>query len=209
MREITTTTKVYKLDELSPDVQTKAVEAVQAMLHKTWDDADNDQVRETIVWELAAKLHAPGYDTYGPGDFPGIDGVTIDGWSLDRTQSLAVSGRLDRVNAPALPWVDGIECIELSSRRSASTMVNPVDADAGCTCSADWTEHDPDNADCASLAAGPTDAQRDTLAQAVYNAVSAAWSAGEKEAEYMTGEERAREYATGNDREFTEDGELY
>lgn len=201
-------TRVYKFDELTDAAKERAIEAIREKLGSDWwDSADNDGVEATMVSTLAENLRTPGWDTHGVGDFPGIDGVQVDGWDIGRHQALAVSGTLTRETAPGLPWVDGIDHIALKGYRSDSTTVDLVEADPDCTCSPDHYL-DPHDAGCPALADNPATAeQRVTLEEAVRDVLSGAWSAGEKEAEYKTGEERAREVADNH--EFTEDGLLY
>ncbi len=206
MRDVTT--RVYRFDELTDTAKERAVDVIREKLGGDWwDSVDLDDVQDAMVYTLAEELRAPGWDTYGVGDFPGIDGVQVDGWDIERHQSLALSGTLTRDNAPALPWVDGIEQVELTGHRSDATSVNLVDADPECTCSPD-TYLQPHDEGCPSLLDNPaTEQQRVTLEEAVRDAIRAAWSAGESEGEYKSGEERAREVA--DDHEFTDEGELY
>jgi hypothetical protein len=185
MREITT--KVYKFDELNAAAQADAIDKIRDSLSAGWDSHDNDDIREVMVYMLAEKFQAPGWDTYGPGDFPGIDRVTMDGFDMDRYDSLALSGTVDRDNAPALPWVDGIDSVEMTSHRSDATMISVRDDD--------------------DAAVPATDDQRNAMEQSIRDAISAAWQAGEKECEYKTGEEWARELAA--DREFLANGEPF
>src|SRR3954469_2995004 len=99
----------YTFAELTDSAQAKAVEAVAEKLGGDWfDESDNDTIREDIVWELGRTLKAPGWDIEGAGDFRGIAGVTLDGWDLGQGDHLALKGTLDRDNAPALPWADGV-----------------------------------------------------------------------------------------------------
>lgn len=206
MREVTT--RVYTFDELAPAAQERAIEATREMLARTWDGHDNEDISNVLTCTLAEKFGTPGWDTFGVADFPGIDGVRIDGWSLDERQALGVTGSLDRVNAPALPWVDSVDSVVLhSSRQDRITNIEVMAADPACTCppSLDWSVHEDE---CPVVADSTvTDEQRNALEQAVRDALSAAWTAAEKEGDYKTGEEYAREVAA--DREFTEDGELY
>lgn len=199
---------MFDFDELSEPAQARAIEVLRENLAGPWwDGEDIDTVQDAIVHALAQKLGTVGASRHGPADFAGITGVRLDGWDLERQHSIAVSGILDRDNAAALPWVDGLDHVELSGHRSHSTEVTVQDATAECTCSADHylLPHDDD---CPSLGPSPVTAdQRDALEDAVRDALSAAWTAGEREAEYRTGEERARAVATNY--QFTEDGELY
>lgn len=206
MREVTT--RVYRFAELTDAAKERAIESIREKLGGAWwDSGDNDDVRAVMVYTLAEKLRTPGWDTFGVGDFPGVDGVQVDGWDIERHQALAVTGTLTRETAPALPWVDGIDHVALKGHRSDSTTVELVESDPDCTCSPDHylQPHDPG---CPTLADNPATAeQRATLEQAVRDALSAAWSDGEKEAEYKTGEEWARQVADTH--EFTADGLLH
>ena len=199
------TDRAYRFDELTDAAKERAVQSLRERLSGAWwDSADTDDVTATMVYTLAEKLGAPGWDTYGVSDFPGIDGVEVDGWDIQRNQSLALSGKLDRDNAPALPWVDGIEYVELHGHRSDSKTVTLVDDEPECTCSPDHYLR-PHDEGCPSLEDNPaTDEQRSALESAVREAISDTWSAGESEGEYMSSEERAREVA--DDYEFTKDG---
>lgn len=201
-------TRVYKFDELTDAAKERAIESVREKLGGAWwDGGDNDDVQATMVYTLAENLRTPGWDTFGVADFPGVDGVTVDGWDVERHQSLAVSGTLTRETAPGLPWADGIDHVALTGYRSDSTTVELVESEPDCKCSPDHYL-DPHDAGCPALADNPATAeQRGTLEQAVRDALSAAWTGGEKEAEYKTGEEWARQVA--DDREFTEDGNLH
>jgi hypothetical protein len=213
MREVTTsvTTEVFTFDELTEEAQAKAVEVVREWLAGPgWDDDDNDAVKNAMVWELAAKLGTPGVHEHGEADFPGIDGVRCDGWSLDRGRLLLLSGALTRDNAPSLPWVEGIAQVELEVHQSDRLMVTVVDADPDCTCGDvdPWvSSHDED---CPTAQPCPvTDAQRGALERAVRDLISEAWMAGEKEAEGRTSEEFARDEIDAQGYEFTADGQLY
>lgn len=192
MREITI--KLYELDELSPDARARAIETLREKLGGDWwDSADDDDIRDVMVATLAEKLGTPGVHDFGVSDFPGIPFVTVDGWSLDQRQALAVSGGLERGNAPALPWTDEFDSVTLTSERSDGTR---IDVNLSCTCP-------DDHVMCAGLERGD---DTGPMEQAVRDALSAAWSAGEKEAEHKASEESAVAAAEG--REFTEDGDL-
>lgn len=187
-REIVTT--VYSYGELTSDAQAKAIESVCEMLVASWDSDEIEAVGQTMVYTLAEKLRSPGWDTYGPVDFPGIDGVTLDGWDLERGQYLVLSGHLDRDNAPALPWADGVESVRLDPKRDYTVVwAEPAD-------DAPWPE-----------TAGYISAC-EALVTAVKDAMHAAWVAGRDESEYLTGEEYAREWIDGNEPEFDESGSL-
>lgn len=206
MRVITTSVTVYTFDELSDDAKEKAIESVREFLARAWDSSDTEQLAEAIVYTLAEKLGSPGWDTYGSGDFPGIDGVTMKGWDLDRGQSIDLDGAFTRDNAPALPWVDGIERVELNGRR---LNVFLVDTEPDCTCPQDnWLV--PHDAGCPSLTpVQVSDEARSKLEQAARDAVSAAWHGGRTELEWMESDEYVKDHIEANEYEFTEEGEQY
>jgi hypothetical protein len=256
----TITIDVYPFEELSEQAQQRAIEAVREKLSGDWwDFSDNDDVAAVMVAELARLLGTPGAADYGVYDFPGIPGVQLDGWSLDRGQNIAVSGRLNRDNAPNLPWADGISHVSLSAHRSNFTTIDVDDDDEpDCTCNPSRppvrmlrrvvtrrpsravltvrreierrtslrtllgapvpmppylavVEREPGcEPDCATRTApAVTDEQRDTLEQAVRDAISGAWQAGKNEEEYRSSRDYAHERIEHSDYEFTADGDLH
>jgi hypothetical protein len=207
---ITTHTTVYALDELSPEARAKAVEDFAAKLGgEWWDSHDAERVSETIVYDLAARLEAPGWDRWGVGDFPGIDGVKLTGWDIERGQSVMFDGRLTRANAPALPWVEGIDAIELDAKRDY-TSVSVEESEPVCTCTGDVSWLAPHLDDCPSNVPNPsTPEQHRTLVEAVKDAMHGAWKAGRDEGEYISSEENAVQCIEANEHRFLEDGSLY
>lgn len=188
MRTITTSTTVYTLGELDESAQEKAIAGVAGKLGGDWwDSNDNDDVRDVMVWTLAEQLGTARGDDEAISDYSGIPDITVDGWDLDRGQILLLSGTLTRENAPALPWADGLDAIEIKSHRDYNTYA----------CGSD------------TLTCEEVDAIGAGAVQAVRDAVHAAWKAGSDEAEYKAGEEYAREWIESNEAEFTVDGELY
>lgn len=138
--------------------------------------------------------------------FPGIDRVTVHEWDLDRGQVLALSGWLDRDNAPGLPWVEGIESVQLTPIRRGGTEVDVVTSEPECTCPAETWRHEPD---CAPVTSPVVPDQVAALHDAVADAIHAAWAAGRDELEYRSSAEHARHRAHNDDFEFTVDGEPY
>lgn len=182
MRTVTVVTTLYTFGELTQQAQQKAVEDVRDKLNSDWwDEHSNQQLRETIVYCLADWLRSPGYDKYGEGDFPGIDGVELIGWDLERGESLEFKGKLDRDNAPFLPWIDGLHTVQLGEDGTHSSVYVEADEDIDTT----------------------------LMRDAVDNAISAAWHAGRRQMDYMESEEHARDYIEGTEPEFTVDGNLY
>lgn len=209
-REIITRTTVYRFDELSEDAKAKALEKVREKLSGDWwDQSDNDDIAATMLHTLAAELRSPGWDTHGDDDFPGITGVTIEGWDVEARQSIAVNGQLTRDNAPALPWIDGIDAVELEAKRSDHTLYSLLETEPECTCpDTSWlAPHEPG---CPFNAPNPaTEAERIALEQAAREAVQAAWQAGYFEMEHKTSEEYAKGWIEANGAEFLEDGTLH
>lgn len=187
MREITPDPfKVFTLDELEPAARKRAIETVAEKLGGDWwDESNNESISDTIVYALAEAFKTPGWDTFGAGDFPGIPGVKLDGWDLDRGDSLTLSGTLTRENAPALPWDDTVEEVHLAATRWNGTSVGVVTVD------------------------DRTDVDVRAIDEAVRDAIEAAKRAGREEMAYMSSEEYATEEIEANGREFYADGSLY
>ncbi len=189
MRTITTHTSVtvYTLDELSDSAKTQAVENVREKLGgEWWDESDNDDIRDVMMWTLAEQLGTPGHLDYGIGDYPGIPNISIAGWDLDRGQNFLVTGSFTRENAPKLPWVDGLEYIKSEAKSDHNYL----------TCVSD------------TLTSDEVDAAGANAVQALRNALHAAWNAGREEMEYKSSKEYAREWIDANKAEFTENGDL-
>lgn len=180
----------YKFDELSDEAKGWAIEAVAGKLGGDWWDSDDvENVSETILYKLAEILQSPGWDKFGPGDFPGIGGVKLQGWDVDRGGNIQVSGELSRTNAPGLPWSDAVGNVLLESSHYG-TNVGVAEGDEDL----------------------PEAAQRDAclaLAQVVQDALSEALSAGHKQVEYIISEENARAHIEAIDPDFDEDGSLF
>lgn len=184
MRDITKT--VYTFEELSEAAQDRAVEHVcEKLAGSWWDSSDIDDVGDEIHLSFAEALRSPGHADYGPADFPGIDGVTLEAWDVDH-RTVAFRGVLTRDNAPALPWVDGLDVVWLRSGR-ASTTVDPLNADESEAC-----QHD-----------------HDKMISAVQDALYEAITAGRDAYEHKTSEESARNWCEDNEeQEYEEDGTL-
>lgn len=184
---------VYTLDELDERARARAIDYVAEK--RWWDRFDNGQIGETLVAAFAQRLGSPGWDEYGVSDFPGIPGVELFEWSMDRSQELTFKGTLTRDNAPALPWADGIEEVALEPRPDygIKSRVNV-------------------QLDVERERYGQDEALRDAarkMAEAVESALDETWQAGYAEMEYMCGEEAAEEDIRVNGREFYADGSLY
>ncbi len=182
--------EVYLLDELGPEARQKAIANVtNLMAGDWWDSFDNESVSETIVYAFAEALRTPGWDKYGEGDFPGIPGVALSGWDLDRDDAVAFDGVLERANAPQLPWIDEIVAVQLQSApRGGHTYVGVVVDDDGTSDLSDAVRR---------------------MQDMVTDEMFAAKETGRKQLEYLTSNERAEDDILANGREFTADGELY
>ena len=172
----------FKFDELSDEAKTVAVETVAGKLSGDWwDSADIECVSEAVVYHLAEAFKSPGWDTFGEGDFPGIAGVTLDGWDVDRGSYVAVSGRLDRDNAPALPWVESIDCVRLESSAYGTSVGVEADEAEGV----------------------------DDMQDAVRDALNEALITGRRVVEYIGSEENAREWIDNHEPDFHANGRLF
>lgn len=225
----------WKFTELDDETKAKAVENVAEKLGGDWwDEGDIESVRQVITYQLAEKVKAPDWDTYGSGDFPGIDGVKLDGWDIERGNHVALTGTLTRENAPGLPWVDGVGDVTLTSS-NYGTSVNVEEGDVPFVCTscgqdAVWDSGYAETKHHVIHVSGGTaddDVQDDdhepflleglpdrealcrTMEGAVKDAMRAALRAGREEAEYISSEEYAQEWINGNDPDFNEDGTLF
>jgi hypothetical protein len=192
---------VYHLDELEPAAREKAVEAIAAKLGgEWWDSSDIDDVSDVIRYTLANEFGTPGHGDYGVGDFPGIDGVTLDGWDLDGGGYLSLSGTLTRENAPRLPWTDGLVEVTLVGGRDYTSISVEIDED------------EVDLMNLPDLGRNRADRVRfigGEMGQAVRNAMSAALKSGRDEVAYRTSPEYAEGVIEANEYEFLEDGTPY
>lgn len=184
----------YSFEELSEEAQARAVGEIRERLGgEWWDSYDTDSIGEIMLYVLAEKLRSPGWDTYGPGDFPGIDALTVDSWDLDRGESYNLSGTLTRENAPALPWPED----------AGYARIGRTNIEWTCDYRDLWYADsypewmlDRDRPDCVAFW------------DAWDSAVSDAIAAGREEVEYQSSEERAGQYIECNAPEFDEDGSL-
>lgn len=215
MREIKLT--VYKLDELEPDAQQRAIELVAEKLGgEWWDESDNDDIADVIRYTLAHGFGTPGLGDWGVGDFPGIDGVELVGWDLGRSDYIALKGYLTRKNAPGLPWSDAVDSVTLEELREGTDVQVVMSED-----DSDEEAYEPDTytdnidghsylinvkpqvhaRDCAKCA--------EVVKEAVEDAMHEARRDGRKEIGYKSSEEYAKDDIEANEREFYEDGSLY
>lgn len=192
---------VYHLDELEPEARERAVEAIADKLASDWwDESDIDDISNVIVYALANEFGTPGHGEHGVADFPGIPGVGLDGWDLDRGSYVALRGTLTRENAPRLPWEDGIVEVTLTAGRGY-TWVD--------------VEIDEDEVDLMNLPDLPDNRRRRVgyieieMEEAVRNALHAALKSGRTEMEYKTGEENAVSMIEASGYEFEADGTPY
>ena len=180
---------VYTLDELEPEARRRAIGEVAEKLGSTWwDSNDNDDISDVMRYTLANQFGTPGHGDFGVGDFPGITGVTLQSWDLDRGNYIGLTGVLTRQNAPALPWTDGIEQVALREGN-------------------EYTSIDVEFDD--TLAEPDMELVNDQMTEAITDAMHEALRDGRAEMEYKTGEEYAAGFIEGNGLEFLEDGTQY
>lgn len=181
----------YKFDELSDDARDRALADVAAKLGgEWWDSFHDEQVSDSIMYRLASALRSPGWDSFGEGDFPGIDGVKLIGWDVGRGSHVQVSGRLTRENAPALPWSDAIDGVELGGDAYGTSVTVFESLD---------DERSQEALEQACM----------YFRQAVQDALAEALHAGREQADYMCSTEYAAQWIDGNDPEFYENGSLF
>lgn len=226
----------FTFDELSDQAKATAVESIAEKLGGDWWDSDDiERVSRTIVYKLGEVLTSPGWDTFGEGDFPGVAGVTLDGWDIERGQHVALNGDLTRENAPSLPWADGVASISLTALRHG-TLVSAAHADVAFICAQCGQESvweaaftgpglhhtidvsggtiDDEVSDADHVPTFPgglpdLEARCETVKDAVRDAMSAALTAGRAEADYIGSAENAQEWIDSNAPAFNEDGTVF
>lgn len=180
---------VYQLGELEEHAREKAIEAIAEKLGGDWWDSDDiDDVSDVIRYTLANEFGTPGHGDYGVADFPGIDGVKLDGWDLDRGSYVLLRGTLTRENAPRLPWTNGAVEVDLAAGRNGTSISVEFDT---------------------SLTDDDLELINDQIEDAVRAAMHAALKSGRKEMEYKTSAEYAKEAIEANGYEFLKDGTPY
>jgi hypothetical protein len=184
------TTTTYCWSELSTHAQDKAIEQIRELLAGAWwDESDNEDIAATMLYALADAFQSPGYDTHGEADFPGIEGLKVESWNLDRNE-YNLSGCLTPATAPALPWPEKAKQFVFKSHGSGAYV--EVEATEG-----EWVAWED---------------QIDPPAEfdnAINDAVAKALEAGQTEYDYKTGEEWARQRCEEDTDEFYDDGSLY
>lgn len=193
--------EVYQLDELEPVAREKAIEAIANKLGGDWwDSNDIDDVSDVIRYTLANEFGTPGHGNYGVGDFPGIDGVELDSWDMDRDGYVGLRGTLTRENAPRLPWQDGIVEVTLTAGRDYTSVSVDIDEDEVDLMNLPDLGHN--RADRVRFIEG-------AMEQAVEHAMHAAIKSGRAEIEHKTSEEYAEGMIEANEYEFEADGTPY
>lgn len=196
----------YTLDQLDEGTRATAVEKVRDMLSGSFDRNDIDNVKAAMLYKFAEIVKCPGWDTKGEGDFELPDAfpsVQIDGFDLERGQSIEVSGTLSRDNAPALPWIVTIDNVQMSYRDGTQIYVHSDTPD--CDCGASLMEACAES--CMSMR-GMSEEEEAAMENAVRSALQDAWQAGYAHEEYRTSEKGAREWAEANEVKFTHQGEM-
>lgn len=192
MRVVTHTVTYYTLPELKEHHPRGFEQALENLDRMLWDDGSaRESVGEVITYMFAEKIGEPGREQYGEGDYPGVPGVKVTGWELERGGYLALEGALTRRNAPDLPWIDQITEVRLLSASRMGTVIDVREDDE--------TPYHGEPELTIVL---------EQMERAVQDAMGEALSAGQQEAIDLAGEEHLLELAEANDWEFTEDGDL-
>lgn len=182
--------KWYSLAELKElDDHGRAFEAAcQAIVQATWEDSTKESINEDMVYAFAEQIGEPDREKYGEADYPGVPGVKLEGWDLDRGQHVAMSGTLTRENAPALPWHESISEVALRSVRHGTDLW-PRESDEAI------------DFDLAIVVQA-----KEALEQAVQDALNEALAAGNRAEDSSREEEYLLDLAAANEWEFTETG---
>jgi hypothetical protein len=147
--------------------------------------------KRQLIYTLAERLAAPGWDTFGEGDFPGIDGLEVTEWDVDR-HTIEVAGYLTPETAPALPWPPNVVRMNLRNPNTHGRSLAVETESSTFTVYDDESEWALDRRIFGAL----DEALRDAI------------HAGVAEYEYMYSEDALREDIEANGREFLADGRL-
>jgi hypothetical protein len=158
---------VYTFAELDPAAQQRAVNAlVDQRAGKDYADGEREEIEQTIIFNLARALGTPGWMEHSEEDFPGVPSVELVAWRVNWGPFVAFKGLLTRANAPALPWIDGVDAVMLDHHGGDTTNVGVLGGES------------PDEVR--------------PLHDAAFAAINAARDAGERQHEWLMGEEKAR-----------------
>lgn len=187
----------FTLAELKAREDRNAYDKARDTLDVTlWNDGVHTEgVAESIRYAFGGAVKAPGWDTFGEGDFPGVQGVELHGWDLERGSFVEFVGTLTRENAPGLPWHGWLEEVLLTGTRWGTSIRVDPSMDAPYI---GWdTVAPPELKDVV-----------DAMQSAVRDALNDALSAGQKQAEWYSSEEYIDETAQANGYEFDTNGDM-
>ena len=190
MRVETTTRELFALEELGETARQDAIEAMASRVYE-WTEASD--LASTIVYAIADALKTPGWDTYGEGDFPGVRGLELWEWDVERLE-ITARGSLTRETAPALPW-GMFTVFHFGDRSSSDPRAGYDDEDGYWTEVGTWTVKP--EADREAF---------DILEQAIREALHDGIVAARDELEYLCSEAAIVETCEANGQEFTVDG---
>lgn len=199
MRVETKTVTYYTLAELKEHHPNGYERALDKLRTSLWEDGQRESVSEDITYEFGQRVGDTTVERYGTGDYPGVDGVELKGWDLERGSYVAFAGTLTPENSPALPWHDWLEQVDLRAGRSY-TENNVVDSENAPYIP--WnkreTDYDEDQRALVQI--------RDAMRDAIDAALSEALASGQRAAEHLESEENLLELAQANEWEFDEHG---
>jgi hypothetical protein len=201
MRVETKQVTYYTLAELKehhPNGYERAMDALRSIL---WEDSQRESVSDDIAYEFARRVGEPTVDRYGEGDYPGVPGVGLKGWDLERGSYVAFAGTLEREHCPGLPWDETgwLDVVRLTAGQHG-TGIEVVSSEEDDVPYIGWHER-----------TFTEDQQRlfdmrQAMADAVQDALSEALASGQRAAEAMSGEEYLLETAEANEWEFDAHG---
>lgn len=194
MRTIITETTLYSADELR-QYHLAGFERAHTEWQDSWPHDDSYECADAIAYTTSVRLGSNPLDYIGkPNRIPGTY-LYVTGWDLGRGSSVEIEGRLERSQAPNLPWPDDayLLIVGRDARDYVGSRILWFEDDEYS-----WTE------------GVRTDNESvEAFWQAWDDVLATALSGGREWLECAHSEQSFLDAAESNDWEFTKDGELW
>lgn len=191
----------YTLPELKEHDANAYDKALDNLRRILWEGGDQrESIADDIAYEFGKRVGDTTVDRFGEADYPGVAGVELKSWAVqDRSAHVGFAGTLEEESSPGLPWHEWIESVTLTAHRSSTEIVvNDSDDAPYIGYNVRRENFDEDQERLYNL--------RESMRDAVWEALSEALASGERAAEYQDSEENLLELAAANEWEFDQHG---